>query len=203
MKRLAFAVALFATLPAFAADGAKAPAAAATGIVRYDIDAGHSSVIFSWNHIGFSNPSARFDKIEGSVLLDAADLTKSSVAVSLPLEGLDSGIAKLDEHLKSPDFLDAAKYPTITFKSTKIEKIGENGLKITGDLSVHGVTKPVTLDARVNKIGLFEMGPFKAQAAGFDATTTIKRSDFGVTKYVPAVSDEIPVRITLDAKQPK
>ena len=70
-----------------------------------------------------------------------------------------------------------------------------------GDLTVHGVTKQVTLDARVNKIGLFEMPGFKAQAAGFDATTVIKRSDFGVAKYVPAVSDEIPVRITLDAKQ--
>jgi polyisoprenoid-binding protein YceI len=79
---------------------------------------------------------------------------------------------------------------------------GESGLRITGNLTVHGVTKPVTLDAKVNKIGLFEIpGVIKAQAAGFDATTVIKRSDFGVTKYVPAVSDEISVRITLDAKQ--
>ena len=110
--------------------------------------------------------------------------------------------APLDEVLKSPDFFDASKYPTITFKSTKVEKAGENSLKITGDLTVHGITRPVTLDAKVNKIGIFEIpGVIKAQTAGFDATTVIKRSDFGVTKYVPAVSDEIPVRITLDAKQ--
>lgn len=196
MKRLTLAVLLFASLPVFAADGAKAPATE-----KYDIDASHSGVTFGWNHFGFSNPTARFDKIEGSVQLDKADLSKSSVSVTLPLDGLDTGVAKLDEHLKSPDFLDAAKYPTITFKSTKVEKAGENGLKITGDLTVHGVTKAVTLNAKVNKIGLFEMGPYKAQAAGFDAETVIKRSDFGVGKYAPAVSDDIPVRITLDAKQ--
>jgi polyisoprenoid-binding protein YceI len=197
MKCLTLITLLFASVPVFAADRAKAP-----GAEKYDIDASHSEVVFGWNHFGFSNPTARFDKIEGSVLLDKADLTKSSISVSLPLESLDTRVAKLDEELKSPDFFDAAKYPTITFKSTKVEKAGENGLKITGDLTIHGVTRPVTLDAKVNKIGIFEIpGVIKAQAAGFDATTVIRRSDFGVTKYVPAVSDEIPVRITLDAKQ--
>ena len=197
MKRSALISLLFVSLSVFAADGVKVPAAE-----KYDIDASHSGVVFGWNHFGFSNPAARFDKIEGSMLLDKADLTKSSISVTLPVEGLDSGVAKLDEALKSPDFLDAARYPTIAFKSTKVEKTGENVLKITGDLTVHGVTKPVTLDAKVNKIGIFEIpGVIKAQAAGFDATTVIKRSDFGVSKYVPAVSDEIPVRITLDAKQ--
>jgi polyisoprenoid-binding protein YceI len=197
MKRSILIALLFATSSGFAADGAKASLAE-----KYDIDASHSGVVFGWNHFGFSNPTARFEKIEGSVLLDKADLTKSSISVTLPVESLDTGVAKLDEALKSPDFLDATKYPTITFKSTKIERTGENGLKITGDLSVHGVTRQVTLDAKVNKIGIFEIpGVIKAQAAGFDATTVIKRSDFGVSKYVPAVSDEIPVRITLDAKQ--
>ena len=115
---------------------------------------------------------------------------------------MDTGVAKLDEELKGADFFDAARYPTITFNSTRVEKTGENRFKITGDLTVHGVTKPVTLDAKVNRIGIFEIpGVIKAQAAGFDATTVIKRSDFGVTKYVPYVSDEIPVRITLDVKQ--
>lgn len=197
MKRLTLIALLFASSSVFATAGAEVPVAE-----KYDIDASHSGVVFGWNHFGFSNPAARFDKIEGSMLLDKSDLTKSSVSVTLPLEGLDTGVAKLDEALKSPDFLDVARYPTITFKSTKVEKTGENGLKITGDLTVHGVTKPVTLDAKVNKIGIFEIpGVIKAQAAGFDATTVIKRSDFGVSKYVPAVSDEIPVRITLDAKQ--
>ena len=197
MKRLAKIALLFASVPVLAAESAKVPLAE-----RYDIDASHSGVVFGWNHFGFSNPTARFDKIEGSMLLDQADLTKSSISITLPLEGLDTRVAKLDEELKSPEFLDATKYPTITFRSTKVEKTGENRLKITGDLTVHGVTKAVTLDAKVNKIGIFEIpGVIKAQTAGFDATTVIRRSDFGVSKYVPAVSDEIPVRITLDAKQ--
>lgn len=197
MKRLTLITLLLASSSVFAADGAQVPVAE-----KYDIDAAHSGVVFGWNHFGFSNPTARFDKIEGSVLLDKADLTKSSISVTLPVEGLDTGVAKLDEALKSPDFLDATRYPTITFKSSKVEKTGENVLKITGDLTVHGVTKPVTLDAKVNKVGIFEIpGVIKAQAAGFDATTVIKRSVFGVGNYVPAVSDEITVRITLDAKQ--
>ncbi len=196
MKRLTLTALLLASSSILAATGAKAPDGE-----KYAIDPTHSGVIFGWNHFGFSNPTARFDKIEGNVLLDSADLTRSSIAVSLPLAGLDTGVEKLDEELKGPDFLDATKYPTITFKSTRVEKSGENGLKVTGDLTVHGVTKPVTLDATVNKIGIFEIpGVIKAQAAGFDATAVIKRSDFGVIKYLPLVSDELSVRITLDAK---
>jgi polyisoprenoid-binding protein YceI len=195
MNRLTLIVPLLTSLSVFAAN-----ANAATE--KYAIDASHSGVVFGWNHFGFSNPSARFDKIEGDVLLDKADLTKSSISVTLPLDGLDTGVAKLDEDLKGPDFFDAAKYPTITFKSTQVERTSENGLKITGNLTVHGITKPLILNAKVNKIGLFEIpGVVKAQTAGFDATTVIKRSEFGVAKYVPAVSDEIAVRITLDAKQ--
>jgi polyisoprenoid-binding protein YceI len=197
MKPLAFFTLVFASLAVFAADGTQVSVAE-----KYDIDASHSGVIFGWNHFGFSNPSARFDRIEGSVLLDKADLTRSSISVTLPLDGLDTGVAKLDEALKGSEFLDAARYPAITFKSTRVEKTAENRLRITGDLTVHGVSRPVTLDAKVNKIGVFEIpGLIKAQTAGFDATTVIKRSDFGVSKYLPAVSDEISVRITLDAKQ--
>jgi len=197
MKRQTLFTLLLASSSVLAATGVKVQAAD-----KYDIDSSHSGVVFGWNHFGFSNPTARFDKIEGSVLLDKTDLTKSAISVTLPLQGLDTGVSKLDEELKGPEFFDAAKYPAITFKSTKVEKTGENGLKVTGELTVHGVTKVVTLDAKVNKIGIFEIpGVIKAPTAGFDATTIIKRSDFGVTKYLPVVSDEIPVRITLDAKQ--
>jgi polyisoprenoid-binding protein YceI len=197
MKRQTFFTLLLVSSSVLAATGAKVQAAD-----KYDIDSSHSGVVFGWNHFGFSNPTARFDKIEGSVLLDKTDLTKSAISVTLPLESLDTGVSKLDQELKGPEFFDAAKYPAITFKSTKVEKTGEKALKVTGELTVHGVTKVVTLDATVNRIGIFEIpGVIKAPAAGFDATTIIKRSDFGVTKYLPVVSDEIPVRITLDAKQ--
>jgi polyisoprenoid-binding protein YceI len=174
---------------------ASLPALAATQ--KYDIDPGHTQVNFSWNHFGFSNPSANLEKMTGSIELDTADLTKSSVTISLPLDGIHTGVPKLDEHLKTAEFLDAAKYPEITFKSTKVEKAGTDKLKVTGDLSVHGVTKPVVLDVKVNKIG--ENPMMKSQSAGFDASTTIKRSLFGVDKYVPNVSDDIQIRITLDS----
>lgn len=164
---------------------------------KYDIDTSHTQVIFSWNHFGFSKPSASLEKISGDFQFDPADITKSSISVTLPLDGIHTGVPKLDEHLKSADFFDAAKYPDITFKSTKVEKSGANGLKIVGDLTIHGVTKPVTLNAKINKIG--ENPMMKKASAGFDATTTIKRSEFGVDKYVPNVSDEIPVRITFDS----
>jgi len=193
MKRLALSILILASLPAFALD--KPATAAATQ--TYNIDAGHTVVTFGWNHFGFSNPSARLEKIDGALQLNQADITKSSINVTMPLDGLHTGVEKLDAHLKTDEFLDAAKYPTITFKSTKVEKVGAEGLKITGDLTVHGVTKSVTLNGKINKIGDNPM--MKVASAGFDADVVLKRSDFGVTKYVPAVSDEIPVHITLDS----
>ena len=193
MKRLALSLLILASLPAFALDKPAAAAAAQT----YNIDAAHTVVTFGWNHFGFSNPSARLEKVEGALQLNQADITKSSVSVTMPLDGLHTGVEKLDAHLKTDEFFDAAKYPTITFKSTKVEKVGAEGLKITGDLTVHGVTKSVTLNGKINKIGDNPM--MKVASAGFDADVVLKRSDFGVTKYVPAVSDEIPVHITLDS----
>jgi len=121
--------------------------------------------------------------------------------VTLPLADLDTHVPALDEHLKKPDFLDAGKYPTVTFKSTKVQPLGGHKFKVTGDLTVHGVTRPVVLAATLNKIGPHPMS--KAQSIGFDATASIKRSDFGVGAYVPSVSDEITIRITTEASVPK
>ena len=170
---------------------------AAAAPVTYKLDPGHTMVLFSWNHFGFSNPTANLNQVDGTLVYDEAAPTKATVDVTLPLSGLDTFVPKLDEHLKSADFLDAAKYPTVTFKSTKVTSAGKDKLKVTGDLTVHGVTKPVTLDVTVNKVGPHPM--MKVQTAGFDATATIKRSDFGVGAYVPNVSDEIKIRITTEA----
>jgi polyisoprenoid-binding protein YceI len=185
IRRLVLASALaLATAPVFAA--------------TYTLDPGHTQVVFSWNHFGYSNPTAQFGKIEGTLEFDAANPTKSSVKVTIPLASVNSNIEKLDEHLQTPDFFDSAKYPDAVFKSTKVEKgMAANELKVTGDLTLHGVTKPVVLDVTVAKVGEHPMR--KAQAAGFDATATIKRSDFGITKYVPMVSDDIKLRITSEA----
>ncbi|TCV92145.1 polyisoprenoid-binding protein YceI [Luteibacter rhizovicinus] len=164
--------------------------------VTYTLDPGHTMVLFSWNHFGYSNPTANLGGVQGTLVYDAAAPTKSSVEVTLPLTSLDTHVPALDEHLKKPDFLDADKYPTVTFKSTKVAAAGKDKLNVTGDLTIHGVTKPVVLAVTVNKVGEHPM--LKAPAAGFDATATIKRSDFGVGAYVPNVSDDIKIRITTE-----
>jgi polyisoprenoid-binding protein YceI len=169
--------------------------------VKYDIDPTHTQVIFRWNHFGFSKPSAMLEKIDGTFLLDTTDLAKSSIEVTLPLEGLHTGVPKLDEHLKSADFFDAAKFPNITFKSTHVTPHGTDRLEVIGDLTVHGVTRPVKLDVHVNKIG--ENPMLNLPSAGFDAKATLKRSEFGLGAYVPNVSDEIEVWITLDSHRAK
>ncbi|MFC4763785.1 YceI family protein [Dyella koreensis] len=169
--------------------------------VTYKLDPGHTNVLFSWSHFGFSNPTANLGLSDGTLVFDEKNPAKSSVEVTLPLANLDTHVAKLDEHLKKPDFFDADKYPTATFKSTKVQAVGGNKYKVAGDLTVHGVTKPVVLDATLNKSGVHPM--MKVQTVGFDATTTVKRSDFGMGAYVPNVSDDIKIRITTEASVPK
>jgi len=169
--------------------------------VTYKMDPGHTDVLFSWTHFGFSNPTANLGLGDGTIVFDEKNPAKSSVDVTLPLANLDTHVADLDTHLKKPDFFDADKYPTVTFKSTKVQPVGGNKFKVSGDLTVHGVTKPVVLDATLNKVGEHPM--MKVQTVGFDATATLKRSDFGMGAYVPNVSDEIKVRITTEASVPK
>lgn len=168
-----------------AADAAAAaPAAEAIKIASgtYKLDPTHTDVLAQWSHFGFSNPSAHFGNVEGTLVYNAEDVTKSTVEVKLPLSGLNSFTAK---------FADA------TFKSTKVEAAGTNKLTVIGDLTIKGITKPVTLDVTVNGGGEHPMA--KVPAAGFDATTTLKRSDFGVGAYAPNVSDEVKIRITTEA----
>jgi len=189
--RLLSAAALlaFAAAPAFAAP------------VTYKIDPTHTTVLAQWNHFGFSNPSASFGNVEGTLVYDAADVARSSVEVILPLSGLEGFSAKFNEHLRSADFFDAAKFPKATFKSTKVEAAGEGKLKVTGDLTVKDITRPVVLDVTLNKAADHPMT--KAPTIGFDATTTLSRSEFGVGNYAPAVSDEVELRITTEASVPK
>ena len=168
--------------------------------VTYKLDPGHTMVLFSWNHFGFSNPTADLGLGEGTVVFDEQNPAQSSVQVTLPLAQLDTHVPDLDEHLKKADFFDAASYPVVTFRSTRVEPLGGGKFKVTGDLSVHGVTHPVVLDATLNKVGVHPMT--QVQSIGFDATASIKRSDFGVGAYVPNVSDEIAIRITTEGSVP-
>lgn len=185
---------LVAALFAFAGSAFAAP-------VTYKIDPNHTNVLASWSHFGFSNPSLNFGQADGTIVYDADKVSASSVQVTLPLTGLSALADQFYEHLTSGDWFDAAKYPSATFKSTKVEAAGEGKLKVTGDLTVKGVTKPVVLDVKLNKAGVQPLA--KREAIGFDATTTVKRSEFGLGNYVPNVSDEVLLRITTEAIVPK
>ena len=170
--------------------------------VTYTLDPNHTQVQFTWNHYGFSNLVGQFGKIEGTLEFDAADPTKSSVSATIATDSIDSNIRKLDEKLVSSDYFDVAKFPTATFKSTRVEKgPTPDKLKVTGDLSVHGVTKPVTLDVTVVKVGDHPLR--KGPAAGFEATTTLKRSEFGLTNYLPMAADEIRIHVVAEAVEAK
>lgn len=165
--------------------------------VEYTLDPTHTQVEFTYSHFGYSNITGRFDAVEGSVIYDAEAPANSSVQVTVQIASLSAGVAKLDEHLKSADFFDAAAFPKAEFKSTAVAAAGEGKLTVTGDLSIHGVSLPVTFDVSVNKVGEHPMK--KVPAAGFDAHATIKRSDFGVGAYAPNVSDEVKLEITAEA----
>ena len=169
--------------------------------VSYRIDPGHTNVLASWSHFGFSHPSINFGQADGTIVYDADDVSASSVEVKLPLNGMSALADEFYEHLTGDGWFDAAKYPDATFKSTRVEAAGEGKLKVTGDLTVKGVTKPVVLEVTLNQAGEHPMT--KAQSIGFDATGTVKRSDFGLGKYVPNVSDEVQLRITTEASVPK
>ena len=178
---------------------ALASTAAVAAPVSYTLDANHTIVLAEWNHFGFSRPVANFGQVDGVLVYDADDVGASSVQVTLPLAGLQSFVPKFNEHLLGADFFDAAKYPAITFASTKVEAAGAGRLKVTGNLTVRDITRPVVLDVVLNKAGERQGRP----AVGFDATATIKRTEFGVGRYAPNVSDEVKLRISTEAAVPK
>lgn len=169
--------------------------------VDYKIDPTHTATVFSWNHFGFSTPSANFTDIQGVIKVDNAKPANSSVEVTIPLGSVNTNVAALDKEFQEEAWFNAAKYPNITFKSTKVETKDKKHFKITGDLTVKGITKPVVLDAVLNKQGEHPMA--KVPAIGFNATTSFDRSAFGIGNYVPNVGDKITVNITTEATAAK
>ncbi len=166
----------------------------------YTLEPNHTQVLFTWNHFGFSNPSANFETIDGTLQWDEQNPENSSVKISIPVDSLDAHVEKFDAHLRSEDFFEMDKYPTITFNSTDVKRgAEENQFIISGDLTMHGITQSVDLDATLTKSG--QHPSWQAPALGFDATTTLKRSDFDLDKYAPAVSDEVQLKITVEAVQ--
>ena len=183
-----------------------APAAVAASLIAatayaepqpYVLDSSHSQIVFTYNHLGYSTSYGMFSGFEGEISFDQEDPAASAVSVSFPVRSMLTGWEARFEHFMSADFFDAAEDEMVTFTSTGIEVTGETTALITGDLTLNGVTKAVVLDATLNQVGDHPMEgkPW----AGFDATTTLLRSDFNLGAFAPFVSDEVEVMISIEA----
>ena len=145
----------------------------------YDIDATHASAAFSVKHMMVTNVRGEFSNLSGTVVIDDKNPSKSVVNVEIDASTIDTRNEKRDGHLKSPDFFDVAKYPKVTFKSTKVKKAGKGKLKVTGDLTMRGVTKSITLDVEGPTAEM--KSPWGQSVRGVYATATINRKDWGLT----------------------
>ncbi|WP_020177764.1 YceI family protein [Methylopila sp. M107] len=204
MKRNLYALAAAALVatsgPAFAQDRSAATPAGMPGVSdvtriksgTYRTDPDHTQIAWSVDHMGFSTLFGMFGQIAGSLTLDAADPKAAELEIEIPMSGLVVTSEKFSKHLRSAEILDAEKFPTATFRSTSIEPLGQKA-RISGDLTVHGVTRPVRLDVAFHGAGVNPMT--KAETIGFSATTRVKRSEFGLGYATPVVSDDVEVTI--------
>lgn len=193
-RSLAFAaVALVAsvTAPGVLAQASNDPVTVQAG--TYKVDGYHTQLSFSLSHFGFSNFFGLFSNASGTLQLDPAKPAASKLEISIPIQSVATTVPKLDEELKGAQWFDSAKFPNATFVSTKITPTGKGSAIIAGDLTLHGVTKPVTLTAKFVGAGSNPLS--KAYTVGFEATGKIKRSDFGVSTYVPMIGDEVQLSI--------
>jgi polyisoprenoid-binding protein YceI len=186
LTRLAAALAL--------ATAAATPALAAPD--TYAVDGTHTFPRFSYSHFGYSTQLSRFNKTSGKVVFDAAAKT-GTVDIVIDTKSVDTGYATFNEHIQAEDFLDTAKYPTATFKSTKVVFQGDKPATIEGNLTLKGVTRPVSLT--VTSFQAMPHPMLKKPAIGANAWTTVKRTDFNMGKYAPNVGDEVRIDIAIEA----
>jgi len=164
---------------------------------QWQLDAAHTTTGFTVRHMSISNVHGRFTKVEGSATIDDSDITKSSVTATMYVDTIDTGVQGRDSDLKSNKYFDAAQFPTITFKSKSVSKNGDGKLKVVGDLTIHGVTKEVTLDVDGPS------APIKQgqnQRRGLSATTQINRKDFGIASGTPSAMIGEDIKIEIDAE---
>lgn len=184
MKKRALVLALLSTGSVFAAP------------VTYVIDAAHTAPRFEYSHFGYSNQIHRFDKTSGRIVLDRAAKT-GSVDVVIDARSVNTGLALFNQHIQDEDYFNTAKYPTITFKSTSVKFDGDKPVAVDGNLTIKGITRPVTLT-----LTSFQAMPHpmkKKEALGANAVTKIHRTDFNMGKYAPAVSDDVTLSIAVEA----
>lgn len=189
MKKLSQIATTLALVGSFAVPAIAAPQ-------TFVVDSSHSFPRFSYSHLGYSTQLSRFDMASGTVVFDKAART-ATVDIVIDTKSVNTGSATFNEHIQGEDFLDTAKYPNATFKSTKVVFEGNKPARIEGKLTLKGITKPVTLT-----VTSFQAMPHpmaKKDAIGANATTTVKRTDFNMGKYAPYVGDEVTIDISLEA----
>jgi polyisoprenoid-binding protein YceI len=168
--------------------------------INYTLDPLHSYVLWRINHFGFSNPSGKW-MAQGTLVLDERQPNNSHVNVTINVADITTGIPALDKHLQGPLFFYVEKFPTATFVSNKVVVTRKNTAKITGLLTIRGVTKPLILDATLNKMGINPIN--NLETAGFSATTSLKRSDFGINTLLPDLGDNVQLQIEVEANKAK
>ena len=177
---------------------------AAFAAEKYAADAGHTEIRVSWSHAGVSIQTAEFEKVDAILTLDEGNVESSAIDVTVDVNSLSSGFEALDTHLKSADFLDVEKFPQATFKSTSITKTGEKTADIQGDFTLHGVTKPITLNATLTHLGDHPVGKFldyyKGKWVAFSAKTVLDHQAYGVGGYS---TGPITVEIVTEMKEAK
>ena len=165
------------------------------GTYQFDKKGAHQFVMFKISHLGYSWLYGRFNDFNGTFTVDAENPENSKVEATIQTASVDSNHAERDKHLRSDDFLDVDKYPTATFKSTSIEQTGNDTAKITGDFTLHGVTKPVTLDAKMIGYGDDPWGGYRM---GLEASTSLRLADFGITKDLGPASETVDIIISVE-----
>lgn len=165
----------------------------------YALDPSHSYVLWQINHLGFSTQTGKWMVADGTLVLDEAKPQNSKVNATIKVADIVTGVPQLNEHLSGGDFFDVTKFPTATFVSDKVTVVGKNKAKVHGILTIRGISKPVTLNVTLDKLG---NNPISNKVtAGFSATTSIKRSDFGMTALLPLLGDEVKIEIGAEANK--
>jgi polyisoprenoid-binding protein YceI len=166
---------------------------------QFKIDPAHTNIVFLVNHLGYSDMIGQFQEFEGEFTFDQNDHSKGMVNLNIKTASVDTDHQARDDHLRSPDFFNAAEFPDMTFKSTSVSGNGDKKLRVTGDLTLLGVTKPVTLDVDVNDIKPHPLAQYKGVlVAGFSARSIIKRSDFGMKYALGGIGDEIRLLLEVE-----
>lgn len=162
----------------------------------YELDPAHAYLTFSYSHMGLSNPVLHFGEFDANLVLDGRDMTASEVDITIAAASIDSGVDELDEELRGADFFDVANHPEMTFTSTGYDEHSENSGVLHGDLTVLGITRPVSLDVIINSAAMNRM--VRKEMIGFSATGTVKRSDFGLTAYDEFVGDDLELQVQVE-----